>query len=185
MIDPTEARLHEAETQCRFERARRIELAALIGQFIERATPLVNDAGLYLDPREFERPLSKPLPVTARSGRVASLREVTADTARVIFDECGGAITLQIGGYARRYLSADFAAHDVLHWLTGSDPSTWEGHDPEAMAEPASEDIRAGCYLTTEIDRANPRLEVVAADLEASGWRNAADFAATLRRGTP
>lgn len=181
-MSPLEERLQEAEMQCRFERAKRIELATLIGQFVQRAVPLVNDAGLSLDPREFERPLAKPSPVTARS---ASMKEVVADTARVIFDECGGAITLQIGGYARRYLSAEFAAHDVLHWLTGSDTSTWEGHDPEAMAEPTSDDIRAGCCLMTEIDRAKPQLEVVAADLEASGWRNAADFAATLRRGTP
>jgi hypothetical protein len=61
---PLEARLEEAEQQCLHERRKRIELAALIGQFIERATPLVNEAGLYLNPSEFER---DPLP-TKRGG---------------------------------------------------------------------------------------------------------------------
>lgn len=54
-----------------------------------------------------------------------------------------------------------------------------------AMAEPSREDIRNGCYMVTEIDRAKPQVDVVTADLEASGWQNAAEFAARLRRGQP
>ncbi len=180
MIPPLEARLQEAEDQCRFERTKRVELAALVGQFVQRAVPLINDAGLYIDPKEFERVVK---PSTNMKAAVSATKPVVAETARVIFDDAGGGVTLQIGGYARRYLSADFAAHDVLHWLAGSDVSTWEGHDPAAMTEPSSEDIRAGIYLVTEIDRANPQLDVVVNDLATSQWRNAEDFAATLRRG--
>ncbi len=60
--DPILTRAQEAEDQCRFERAKRIELAALVGQFIQRACPLVNDAGLSLDPAELTKPLAKPSP---------------------------------------------------------------------------------------------------------------------------
>ncbi len=62
MTDPTEARIAEAEDQCRFERAKRIELAALVAQFVQRAVPLVNDSGISLDPDDLGRPLAKPSP---------------------------------------------------------------------------------------------------------------------------
>lgn len=44
---------------------------------------------------------------------------------------------------------------------------------------------RVGKPDSTEIDRAKPQVDVVTADLEASGWQNAAEFAARLRRGQP
>lgn len=56
------SRVNEVEDQCRLERAKRIEFAALVGQFIERAVPLVNDTGISLDPAELARPLAKPTP---------------------------------------------------------------------------------------------------------------------------
>lgn len=59
------SRVEEAEDQCRLERAKRIEFAALVGQFIERAVPLVRDTGISLDvpatPREIP-PWAKPTP---------------------------------------------------------------------------------------------------------------------------
>lgn len=62
MSSPIEARMEEAEQQCRFERAKRIEFAALVAQFVQRAVPLVRDAGISLDPDDLGRPLAKPSP---------------------------------------------------------------------------------------------------------------------------
>jgi hypothetical protein len=180
---PLEARLAEAEDQCRFERAKRVELAALVAGFIQRVVPLINDAGLSLDPRELER-VVKPSPVVTMRIATETMSVVVADTARVIFEQ-GGGTTLQIEPYAYFYPSADLAARDVLHWLAGSDASKWEGHDPDDMYEPTSAEIRDGCYLVTQIDRTNPQLEVIANDLAQTNWRNAAEFAAAIRRGTP
>ena len=53
MTDALRSRAEEAEDQCRLEHTKRIQLAALVGQFLRQAAPLVEDAGV---PVELESP---------------------------------------------------------------------------------------------------------------------------------
>jgi hypothetical protein len=68
----------------------------------------------------------------------------------VIFDN-GGGITLQVdapeksGEYSHSYDDGKQAADDVRLLLGGTDPSDWEGNDPDAaLATCTQEDIRNG-----------------------------------------